>query len=74
MLSKILTLDFLSPYLGTVLRHGLSSVAGILVTAGFLAQGQADSWVAATLPVSVALVLWLWSIVGSWLNKWIGAK
>jgi hypothetical protein len=69
MLSKILTLDFLSPYLGSLLRHLLTMISGVFVAAGVATQNQATTWVEATLPIVIAGVLYIWAQVGSWLNK-----
>lgn len=69
MLSKILTLDFLSPYIGSVLRHFLSVLSGVMVSAGIISNTQAAGWVDANLPIFVGFVLYIWSQIGSWVNK-----
>ena len=69
ILSKFLTLDFLSPYLGSVLRHLLTAIAGILISLGVITEDQSQNWVDATIPVLVAVGFYAWAQLGSWVSK-----
>ena len=69
MLSKFITLDFLSPYLGSALRHLLTLISGALISSGTISQAQGSTWVDATLPIVVGGVFYFWSQIGSWINK-----
>ncbi len=46
-------------YIGSILRHGLTALAGFLVAKGMIEQSLAEAFIAGNLPVLVGLASYL---------------
>lgn len=68
-IKAILSRLLLSPYVGSLIRHGLTAAGAILVAKGVIDSGQAADFVDAAAPVIVGGVGWVIGQGASLLEK-----
>lgn len=68
-LKGFLTKLLLGPYVGSLVRHGLTALGAILIAKGIVDAEQANTWVEATMVLVPGIVSWLAGQLSSFAAK-----